>query len=170
MPARGATTKSYDGMENKSNGFPGISDTTYRTERPYPQRGPRENGVAAGAAAAAAAASRGHLSSVTSRSGNRHAGSRVIFSILRAPKSSAALNVRLPPNHTSTGYVTMAVTLSVITAFGMARSFAPVGANCTLSTTGDGICPSCLTVTVVFPLALSTPEIDPSTDSVVNSQ
>src|SRR5450830_1647457 len=124
MPSRGATSKSYDGMENKSNGFPGISDTTFRTERPYPQRGPRENGETVGAAAAA---SRGHLLSVTSRSGNRHAGSRVIFSILRAPKSSAALNVRLPPNHTSAGYVTMAVTLSVITAFGMAPSLAPVG-------------------------------------------
>ena len=46
------------------------------------------------------------------------------------------------------------------------------GANSTRSTTGEGICPSCLTVTVVGPppSGAVTLAIEPSTRSVVNSQ
>ncbi len=58
------------------------------------------------------------------------------------------MNVRLPLNHTSTGYVTSAVTLSVITAFRIGRMAGPVCVNFTSSTTGDGICPAWRIVTL----------------------
>ena len=57
----------------------------------------------------------------------------------RLPKFSTASNVRLPANQTSTGYVTIAVTLSCIAAFGIALIFDPVAAKRTRSTIGDGI-------------------------------
>ena len=108
--------------------------------------------------------------SVTTRLGNRHAGSRMILSIPRGPKSRSAWKVRLPPNQTSTGHVTIAVTLSTIVLLGIGLIAGPCGANRTLSTTGDGIWPSCLTVTLVREPAVATRSIEPSTDSVVNSQ
>jgi hypothetical protein len=52
------------------------------------------------------------------------------------------VKVRLPLNHTSTGQVTIAVTLSLILPFAIGLIALPVGVNWTLSTTGDGICPS----------------------------
>jgi hypothetical protein len=56
-------------------------------------------------------------------------------------------------------------------ALGIGRIGAPLAANRTWSTTGDGICPSCRTVTVVRPpVAVVARWIDPSTLSVVNSQ
>src|ERR1019366_8114105 len=119
--------------------------------------------------AAASAAARGQTLSDGSRSGNRQNGSRVIFSILRAPKVSSALNVRLPANQTSTGQVTIADALSAILLFGIGLMAAPLGSNCTLSTTGDGICPSWRTVTVVRPPAEVTFWIEPSTLPVVQS-
>ncbi len=57
--------------------------------------------------------------------------------------------MRLPGNHTSTGYVTIAVFASAILLFAIALIGGPVGANSTFSITGAGICPFCRTVTVV---------------------
>jgi hypothetical protein len=54
--------------------------------------------------------------------------------------------------------------------FCIARIGAPVGANCTRSTTGAGIWPSCRTTTVVALPLVRASWIDPSTPSVVNSQ
>src|SRR5262245_31102923 len=108
--------------------------------------------------------------SAGSWSGKRQPGSKTIHSIFRAPNFSSARKDLLPLNHTSTGYVTIAVTLSIIFAFGMGRIAGPVGANRTLSTTGEGICPASRTVTVVVPPDVVTLSIDGSTDSVVNNQ
>ena len=85
------------------------------------------------------AAALGQTLSLGSRSGNRHPGSSVIVVIGRAPKSSVAWNVRLPANHTSTGQVTSAVVASTIFALAIGLIAGPEAANCTLSTTGDGI-------------------------------
>src|SRR6185436_20938219 len=95
-------------------------------------------------------AARGHRLSLGSRSGKRQCGSSMTLLIFRPPKSSWALNVLLPANHTSTGQVTTAVTLSSILALLIARIAGPAGWKETSSTTGDGIWPSCRTVTVVF--------------------
>ena len=74
------------------------------------------------------------------------------------PPAMTAWNVRLPLNQTSTGQVTSAVrsfSIFALPASGLpslvAVTFngAPFSANCTCSTTGDGIWPSCRTVTVV---------------------
>ena len=113
---------------------------------------------------------RGQTLSEGSRSGNRHDGSSRMRWIGRLPKSSTASNVLLPGTHTSTGYVTIAVRLSFITAFRIGRIACEPGANFTSSTTGDGIWPFCLTVTVVLPDAVVLRWIEPSTLSVVNSQ
>ena len=89
----------------------------------------------------------------------------------RVPKSSTASNVLRPPNHTSTGNVTIAVCASFITAFRIVRMGCEPFANFTSSTTGEGIWPSCLTVTVVRPpVVVTLRAIAPSTLSVVNSQ
>src|SRR2546423_14959045 len=85
-------------------------------------------------------------------SGNLPLGSSVIFVILRPGKSTFATNVRLPPNQTSTGYLTMAVFASSHemraavpgpsdVVFG-GFTAAPLGANSTLRISGEGICPS----------------------------
>lgn len=121
-------------------------------------------------AGAATTVSRGQALSAASRSGNRQPGSSFTRTILRGPKFSAALKVLLPPNHTSTGQVTIAVALSIIRLLVIGLMAGPFGANWTLSTTGDGICPSCRTVTVVLPPAVVIPVIEPSTASVVKSQ
>ena len=60
-------------------------------------------------------------------------------SIGRVPKSSVAVNVRFPENHTSTGYVTSAVLASFITALGSFLIACAPAPNFTSSTTGDGI-------------------------------
>ena len=89
----------------------------------------------------------------------------------REPKSSTASYVFAPENHTSTGYVTIAVRLSFMTALRIGRIACFPGLNLTSSTTGDGIWPSCLTVTVVRPpVIVVLLAIEPSTLSVVNSQ
>jgi hypothetical protein len=77
--------------------------------------------------------------------------------------------VRLPPNHTSTGYVTSAVTLSVMTAPGGMRTRGPLSCSFTASTTGEGIWPFCRTVTVVRDPRVLKSAIEPSTLSVANS-
>ena len=94
---------------------------------------------------------------------------RMILLMARGPKSRFAVKARLPANHTSAGYVTIAVLASTILAFGVALS-GPPGVNSTLRMTGDGIWPSCRTVTAVRRPEVFTDWIEPSTDSVVNSQ
>ena len=92
------------------------------------------------------------------------------MTILREPNVNGASKVRLPLNQTDVGHVTIAVTLSIIRLRAMGLIAGPEGANSTSSTTGDGIAPSCRTVTTVrVPLRL-TFWIDPSTLSVANSQ
>jgi hypothetical protein len=98
---------------------------------------------------AAAACARGQTLSAVLRSGNRKNGSRVTRVGVLPPKSRDALNVRLPLNQTSAGYVTIAVFASTTRVFALVRSAAPPGANSNLRTTGDGISPACRTVTVV---------------------
>jgi len=46
---------------------------------------------------------RGHTLSLGSRSGKRQPGSSVTRRTVRPPRSSTAVKLRLPPNHTSTG-------------------------------------------------------------------
>lgn len=72
---------------------------------------------------------RGQTLSLGSRSGNRRNGSSVIRVISRPPKSSSARKVRLPPNDTSTGQVSTAVTLSVIRLLAIGLIGGPCGAN-----------------------------------------
>src|SRR3954469_18093732 len=102
--------------------------------------------------------------------------------VMRRPaKSRFTVKVRLPENHMSTGYVTIAVFASCqaidsVTFGEIARALLAglaaevAGANSTLSTIGDGISPSCRTVTRVCRPLATTLWIAPSTDSVVNSQ
>src|ERR1019366_6411691 len=76
-------------------------------------------------AGAATTVSRGHALSAVSRSGNRHPGSSFTRTIFRGPKFSSALNVLLPPNHTSAGQVTIAVALSIILLLGIGLMAGP---------------------------------------------
>ena len=66
--------------------------------------------------------------------------------------------------------MTSAVTLSVMTAFFIKRIAGPLAANFTSSTIGEGMLPSCATVTVVRIPCVFTLAKRPSTLSVVKSQ
>src|SRR5512143_1989530 len=146
---------------------PAKTDSRRRSDRDHPLHVGARKGLAS--AAATGAGCLGQVLSSTLLSGNRQCGSSTMRSILRAPKSSLASKVRLPPNHTSTGQVTIAVESSTMVAFAILLGAGPPGAKCTASTTGEGIWPSWRTVTVVREPAVRTLAIDPSTASVVKS-